>query len=153
MVKDEAYEEIDKYNEESEEKEEENVIEKNIENQILNADSKLKHMIIQEKLRILANYQQNNPDPSKTKVDYFIELRKLYSSYFGYSEELMEYILKMFNPHEAYNFLEMMENQRPMTIRVNTMKIGKKQLAQKLTEKGVNLESLDQISKVCLKIN
>lgn len=59
----------------------------------------------------------------------------------------------MFNPHECYNFLENMENQRPVTIRINTLKAKKKQLAQKLTEKGVNLESLDQISKVCLKIN
>ena len=65
----------------------------------------------------------------------------------------MEYIMKMFNPHEAYNFLEMMNIQRPMTIRLNTLKSSKKQLAQKLTQKGVNLESLDNISKVCLKIN
>jgi ribosomal RNA methyltransferase Nop2 len=76
-------------------------------------------------LRILAHFEEN-PDPTKTKVDYFIELRKLYASYFAYSEELMEYVLKMFNPHEAYNFLEMMENQRPMTIRVNSLKTTKK---------------------------
>lgn len=67
-------------------------------------------MIIQEKLKILSNFNENNPDETKTKVDYFIELRKLYASYFGYSEELMDYIMKMFNPHESYNFLEMMEN-------------------------------------------
>lgn len=100
-------------------------------------------MKIQEILQILANFHENNPDPAKTKVDYFIELKRLYTMYFSYSEELMEYIMSMFNPHECYNFLEMMENQRPMTIRVNTLKTKKKALAQKLTEKGVNLESLD----------
>lgn len=86
-------------------------------------------MIIHEKLKILSNFHENNPDPQKTKIDYYVELRKLFASYFSYSEELMEYIMLMFNPHEAYNFLEMMETQRPMTIRVNTLRTNKKQLA------------------------
>lgn len=127
-------------------------IQSNLESQILNADSKLKLMAIQDKLKKLADYHKNG-SVEKSKVEYFIELRKLYASYFAYSEELMEYIMKLFNPHEAYNFLDMMANQRPLTIRVNTLKASKKQLAQKLIEKGVNLESLDNISKVCLKIN
>ena len=61
--------------------------------------------------------------------------------------------MSMFNIHECYNFLEMMEKPRPMTIRINTLKIKKRQLLQYLTQKGVKLESLDNISKVCLKIN
>lgn len=84
-------------------------------------------MKIQEILKILANYHENKTN--KSKVEYFIELKKLYQMYFGYNEELMEYIMSMFNPHECYNFLEMMNNERPMTIRVNTLKAKKKQLA------------------------
>lgn len=79
-------------------------------------------------MAILANFKERNED-NKSKVEYFIELKRLYSMYFGYNEELMEYIMAMFNPHEGYNFLEMMENQRPMTIRVNTLKAKKKALA------------------------
>ena len=61
--------------------------------------------------------------------------------------------MNLFNVHECFNFLEMMELQRPLTIRVNTLKSKKRELAQKLMEKGVQLEPLDEISKVCLKIN
>jgi len=41
----------------------------------------------------------------------------------------MEYILKLFNVYEAYNFLEQMEVTRPVTIRVNTLKTKKRELA------------------------
>ena len=36
---------------------------------------------------------------------------------------------------------------------MNTLKAKKRTLASKLIEKGVQLEPLDEISKVCLKIN
>jgi ribosomal RNA methyltransferase Nop2 len=82
-----------------------------------------------------------------------VQLKRLYCRYFQYSEELMEYILRMFNVYEAFNFLEMMEKPRPVTIRVNTLKARKREVAQKLIQKGVVLESVDEICKVCLKIN
>ena len=41
----------------------------------------------------------------------------------------MEYILKLFNVFEAYNFLEEMEKPRPITIRINTLKTKKRELA------------------------
>ncbi len=65
----------------------------------------------------------------------------------------MTYILTMFNVYEAYNFLEQMETPRPVTIRVNTLKTKKRQLAQRLLQKGVQLEAVDEVCKVCLKIN
>ncbi len=65
----------------------------------------------------------------------------------------MEYFLQMFNVYECYNFLEQMEIARPVTIRVNTLKTKKRDLAQKLIQKGVQLEAVDSICKVCLKIN
>lgn len=65
----------------------------------------------------------------------------------------MTYILKMFNVYEAFNFLEAMEKTRPLTIRVNTLKTKKRELAQKLLQKGIQLESVDEVCKVCLKIN
>lgn len=80
-------------------------------------------------MKILRNFKENNPDENMTKVDYFVELKKYYSKYFGYSLELMEYIMSLFNIHECYNFLEMMEKSRPLTIRVNTLKTKKNTLA------------------------
>ena len=58
-----------------------------------------------------------------------VQLKRLYCRYFQYSEELMEYILRMFNVYEAFNFLEMMEKPRPVTIRVNTLKARKREVA------------------------
>ena len=61
--------------------------------------------------------------------------------------------MSLFNVYECFNFLEMMELQRPLTIRVNSLKTKKRELAEKLIQKGVQLEALDDISKICLKIN
>ena len=105
-----------------------------------------------EILQILANFKEMREE-GMTKVEYLSELRKLYCRGFHYSEELMEYLMRMFNPHECFNFLEAMDEKRPVTIRVNTLKTKRKELAQTLAEKNVSLEPLDEISKVCLKVN
>ena len=123
-----------------------------IEQHVLESNRELLNMKINEILRTLADFK-NKKDPNRSKVDYLIELRKYYCKYFAYSSELMEYLMDMFNPHECYNFLEMMDASRPTTIRVNTLKTKRKELAQTLAEKNVNLEPLDEISKVCLKVN
>jgi ribosomal RNA methyltransferase Nop2 len=59
----------------------------------------------------------------------------------------------MFNAEEMNEFLEMMDNQRPVTIRLNTLKTSKSQLTQLLASKGVEMEIVDQISELCFKIN
>ena len=105
-----------------------------------------------EILAILADFTRN-PNPQMSKIHYFIELRKCYCSYFGYSEELMEYLLRLFGPRESYAFLQAMEEPRPTTIRVNTLKARRNDLAQALAERQVNLEPLDEIAKTCLKVN
>lgn len=107
---------------------------------------------IAEILAILADFGKN-PNPELTRINYFIELRKCYCSYFGYSEELMEYILRLFGPRESHAFLEAMEEPRPTTIRVNTLRARRGDLAQALAERQVNLEPLDEIAKTCLKVN
>lgn len=123
-----------------------------VEQHVLESNRELLSMKINEILRTLADFK-NKKDPNRSKVDYVIELRKYYCRYFSYSSELMEYLMEMFNPHECYNFLEMMDTSRPTTIRINTLKTKRKELAQALAEKNVNLEPLDEISKVCLKVN
>ena len=123
-----------------------------VEQHVLESNRELLSMKINEILRTLADFK-NKKDPNRSKVDYVIELRKYYCRYFSYSNELMEYLMEMFNPHECFNFLEMMDASRPVTIRINTLKTKRKELAQALAEKNVNLEPLDEISKVCLKVN
>lgn len=107
---------------------------------------------IAEILAILSDFSKN-PAPSMTKVHYFIELRKLYCSLFSYSEELMAYLFSLFGPQETLSFLEAMDQPRPLTIRVNTLKARRATLAENLASRQVNLEPLDFISKTCLKVN
>ena len=49
-------------------------------------------------------------------------------------------------------FLEANDSARPLTIRTNTLKTRRKQLAQTLIQRGVNLDPLADWSKVGLKI-
>jgi ribosomal RNA methyltransferase Nop2 len=46
-----------------------------------------------------------------------------------------------------------MEEERPVTIRTNTLKTKRKQLAQDLMQRKINLEPVGDWSKVGLKIN
>lgn len=87
------------------------------------------------------------------RIQLIIELRKLYCKLFNYNEELMEYIMTLFSPAESYAFLEMMETSRPVTIRVNSLKTQKAALVKSLTERGVNMEPLDEVCKMAFKIN
>ena len=129
--------------------EEDNLLE--IEKNILTADLNLVSMKINEILHILPRF--NSLSPKKTRVQYKIDLKKLYCRFFGYNPELMEYLMKLFNPHECHSFLEAMDSPRPLTIRLNTLKTRRQELVQNLTSRGVNVESLDESFKVGLKIN
>lgn len=61
-------------------------------------------------------------------------------------------ILDLFAPSEAIEFIEANENQRPLTIRTNTLKTKRKDLAKTLIQRGVNLDPVAEWSKVGLKI-
>ena len=49
-------------------------------------------------------------------------------------------------------FFEANETQRPLTIRTNTLKTRRKELAQSLIQRGVNLDPLADWSSVGIKI-
>lgn len=53
---------------------------------------------------------------------------------------------------QLIQFLEANEQQRVTTIRTNTLKIRRKELAQILIQRGVNLDPLAEWSKVGLKV-
>ncbi|RHY01516.1 hypothetical protein DYB36_009494 [Aphanomyces astaci] len=74
------------------------------------------------------------------------------ASYFGYNRELMVLFLQMFSPAECLEFIEANEQPRPLVIRANTLKTRRRDLAQALIQRGVNLDPLAKWSKVGLKI-
>lgn len=68
--------------------------------------------------------------------------------YYSYSEELTEYFLNLFKPEEAIAFFEANEQKRPITIRVNTLKTRRGDLAKALSERGANLDKIGDWTKV-----
>lgn len=53
---------------------------------------------------------------------------------------------------EMVQLFEANETQRPLTIRTNTLKTRRKDLAQVLIQRGVNLDPLAEWSQVGIKI-
>jgi len=64
----------------------------------------------------------------------------------------MDLIFDLFSASEAVEFIESNENARPLTIRTNTIKTKRKDLAKVLIQRGVQLDPVAEWSKVGLKI-
>jgi ribosomal RNA methyltransferase Nop2 len=106
---------------------------------------------IKETVRVLTNFAAERED-GRTREEYQTLLRSDLMTVFEYNGFLMDAVLDLFNPAEAVEFLEAMETQRPMTIRVNTIKSKRRDLVQTLTKKGVHVEPLEKWTKVGLQI-
>jgi hypothetical protein len=55
--------------------------------------------------------------------------------------------LNLFSPMEAFEFFEANEKPRPLVIRTNTLKTRRRELAQALINRGVNLDPLASWTK------
>lgn len=106
---------------------------------------------IQEILRILSDFKSLR-DPSKSRGEYLSQLTKDFCLYYGYSEFMMKKLLDIFPPMECMSFLESNEVPRPVTIRANTLKTRRRDLAQALINRGINLEPIGKWTKVGLTI-
>jgi len=87
----------------------------------------------------------------RSREDIFQKLIECVATYYGYSMDLATYFMRMFKPAEAIEFFEANETPRPMTIRVNTLKITRSNLAQALIARGCNVDSVEK-TKVGLKV-
>ena len=111
----------------------------------------LVHMRIQEVVRVLSNFA-SLAEPDRSRADYMDRLCKDVQTYYGYNEFLAEKILDLFSPEEAIAFFEANEVPRPVTIRANTLRTRRRDLAQKLINRGVSLEPVGPWSKVGLQV-
>ncbi|TYZ59470.1 hypothetical protein PybrP1_007082 [[Pythium] brassicae (nom. inval.)] len=102
-------------------------------------------------IEVLAQFKDRR-EPGRSRVDYVETLAKDIANYFGYNRELIDMFLKMFSPAECLEFVEANEQPRPLVIRTNTLKTRRRDLAQALIQRGVNLDPLAKWSKVGLKI-
>eukprot|EP00956_Cyclotella_meneghiniana_P011668 scaffold16423_cov55-Cyclotella_meneghiniana.AAC.5 len=106
---------------------------------------------IEDILEVLADFKARR-EPGRSRSEYIERLGKDMAELFGYLRELVDYFLSMFGPNECLEFLEASDKNRPLVVRVNTLKARRKDLAAALMKRGVRLDPLAPWSKVGLKI-
>lgn len=104
-----------------------------------------------EIVKVLENFKELGEE-GRSRSEYVDRLLKDICEYFGYSEFLAEKLFNLFSPAEAMEFFEANEIARPVTIRTNTLKSRRRDLAQRLVNRGVNLQPIGSWTKVGLQI-
>lgn len=104
-----------------------------------------------EIIKVLENFKEL-AEEGKSRADYTSRFLKDICDYFGYSEFLAEKLFDLFSPSEAMEFFEANEVARPVTIRTNTLRARRRDLAQTLVNRGVNLQPIGKWTKVGLQI-
>lgn len=106
---------------------------------------------ILEIVKVLENFKELSED-GRSRTEYVDQLLKDISSYYGYSPFLAEKLFNLFKPAEAIDFFEANEVARPITIRTNTLKTRRRDLAQALVNRGVNLQPIGKWNNVGLQV-
>ena len=114
-------------------------------------DLQLLRSRITDTVRVLDDFSKLGED-GRSRADYTSQLLKDICAYYGYSEYLATKLLNLFPPREAFAFFEANESPRPLTIRTNTLRTHRRDLAQALINRGVTLEPVGKWSKVGLQI-
>lgn len=119
--------------------------------QHLAPDLRLLRERINETIRVLENFASMH-EKGRSRAEYTQQLLKDICQYYGYSPFLAEKLYNLFTPREAFAFFEANETPRPIVIRTNTLRTHRRELAQALINRGVNLEPVGKWSKVGLQI-
>jgi len=106
---------------------------------------------IEENLSALKNFKVKREE-GRTRAEYMELLKKDLKYYYGYNDYLVERFTELIPLDQMVAFFEANEIQRPITIRTNTLKARRRELAQALINRGVNLDPLGKWSKVGLVI-
>lgn len=90
--------------------------------------------------------------PDRSRYDYVELLKKDLCLYYSYNSFLMERLMDIFPLNELMEFLEASEVQRPLTIRTNSLKTRRRDLAAALINRGVNLDPLGKWTNIGLVV-
>ncbi|CAF1004129.1 unnamed protein product [Adineta steineri] len=115
------------------------------------ADLQLLMHRIREVINVLNDFK-NKREVNRSRKEYLDLLQQDLCNYYSYNEFLMNKLIDLFPLAEIIDFLEANEVQRPVTIRTNTLKTRRRDLAQALINRGVNVDPLDKWTKVGLVI-
>lgn len=106
---------------------------------------------IRDVAAVLMDFSANR-DPNRSRSEYVDVLKKDLCTYYSYNEFLIDTFMDVFAVNELLEFLEASEVQRPLTIRTNSLKTRRRDLAQALINRGVNLDPVGKWSKVGLVV-
>ncbi|RHZ75408.1 hypothetical protein Glove_214g22 [Diversispora epigaea] len=116
-----------------------------------NSDIQIIGRRIQDIVGVLNNFNKLG-DKERGRSAYVEQLMKDMAVYYGYSDYLLEKLFHLFSVSEAVEFFEANEISRPVTIRTNTLRARRRDLAQALVNRGVNLEPIGKWTKVGLTV-
>lgn len=109
------------------------------------------HQRIKNVIYVLSDFA-NRREADRKRKEYMDILRKDLCTYYSYNDFLMSRFIDMFPLTELIAFLEANEVSRPIAIRTNTLKTKRRNLAQALISRGVNLDPLGKWTKVGLVV-
>lgn len=121
------------------------------EDALLAPDLQLLRNRITETVRVLDDFSKLGEE-GRSRAEYTGQLLKDICTYYGYSPYLADKLFNLFPPREAFAFFEANETPRPLVIRTNTLRTHRRELAQALINRGVNLEPVGKWTKVGLQI-
>ncbi|KAI0978421.1 hypothetical protein GJ496_001570 [Pomphorhynchus laevis] len=98
------------------------------------------------------NWSTTKSKAQLSRGELMTQLQSDLALYYAYNEFLMERILQLFPVKEAIEFLDASEAHRPLTIRCNTLKTHRRDLAQILINRGANVDPIGDWSSVGLVV-
>ncbi|XP_071576862.1 uncharacterized protein [Temnothorax nylanderi] len=106
---------------------------------------------IRDVIMVLSDFKRLR-DENRSRSEYTELLRRDLCTYYSYNDFLMERLMQIFPLDELLEFLEASEVQRPMTIRANTLRTRRRDLAEALINRGVNLDPIGKWTKIGLVV-
>ncbi|XP_040834721.1 probable 28S rRNA (cytosine(4447)-C(5))-methyltransferase [Ochotona curzoniae] len=109
------------------------------------------HKRIQDIVAVLRDFGTQREE-GRSRAEYLSRLQKDLATYYSYGDFLLGKLMDLFPLSELVEFLEANEVPRPITLRTNTLKTRRRDLAQALINRGVNLDPLGKWSKTGLVV-